>query len=147
MTDLKPQKRMAAEIMDVGENRVWMDSEQMEKISEAITRQDIRNLVEDGTIRKRDKKGNSKGRSREVKRQKQKGRRKGHGSRKGEKSARSNRDEWVEGIRAIRSELKDMKQGNEISNDTYWELYEKASGGFFRNVRHLKNHVSKEVEQ
>nr|EGQ40654.1 MAG: ribosomal protein L19E [Candidatus Nanosalinarum sp. J07AB56] len=147
MTDLKPQKRMAAEIMDVGENRVWMDSEQMEKISEAITRQDIRNLVEDGTIRKRDKKGNSKGRSREVKRQKQKGRRKGHGSRKGEKSARSNRDEWVEGIRAIRSELKDMKQEDDINNDTYWELYEKASGGFFRNVRHLKNHVSKEVEQ
>jgi large subunit ribosomal protein L19e len=147
MTDLKPQKRMAANIMDVGENRVWMDSEQMEKISEAITRQDIRNLVEDGTIQKRDKKGNSKGRSREVKKQKQKGRRKGHGSRKGEKSARSNRNEWVEGIRAIRSELKDMKQGNEISNDTYWELYEKASGGFFRNVRHLKNHVSKEVEQ
>ncbi|PSH00979.1 MAG: 50S ribosomal protein L19e, partial [Nanohaloarchaea archaeon SW_7_46_7] len=45
MTDLKSQKRMASEVMDVGKDRVWIDPEQMDRVDEAITRQDIRNLV------------------------------------------------------------------------------------------------------
>ena len=60
MTDLKSQKRMAAEVMDVGEDRVWIDPDEQEKVEEAITRKDIRNLVEGGTIQKRDVKGTSK---------------------------------------------------------------------------------------
>jgi large subunit ribosomal protein L19e len=81
MTDLKSQRRIAADVMDVGEDRVWMDPEETEKISEAITRQDIRNLVEGGTIQKRDQEGNSNARSKKNKNQKSKGRQKGHGSR------------------------------------------------------------------
>ena len=50
MSDLKSQKRMAAEVMDIGKNRVWIDTEQMDRVDEAITRQDIRNLVESGAI-------------------------------------------------------------------------------------------------
>jgi len=148
MTDLKSQKRMAAEVLDVGENRVWMDPDQMEKIDEAITRKDIRNLIESGAIEKRDVEGSSKGRSREKKKQKKKGQRKGHGSRKGQKTARKDsKQEWMEKIRAIRKKLKELKEEGEISNDEYWELYDRAKGGYFRDTKHLENHISGEVEE
>jgi large subunit ribosomal protein L19e len=142
MTDLKSQKRMASEVMDVGEDRVWIDPEEQEKVAEAITRKDIRNLVEGGTIQKRDEKGTSKGRAKEIKKQKKKGQRKGQGSRKGKQGARkSDKQKWMEKIRSIRERLKEMKENKEISNDQYRELYNMSKGGFFRDLRHLENHV------
>lgn len=147
MTDLKSQKRMAAEVMDVGENRVKIDPEEQEKVEEAITRKDIRNLVESGVIQKRDVKGTSKGRARKNKKQKKKGRQKGQGSRKGKKTARKDsKDKWMEQIRAIRKRLKEMKEEGEVDNDTYWDLYDMAKGGFFRDTNHLENHVENKLE-
>lgn len=145
--DLKNQRRMAADIMDVGEDRVWIDPDNQEKVDEAITRQDIRNLIEGDTIQKKDVKGTSKGRAREKKKQKQKGRRKGHGSRKGKKGARkSDKKKWMENIRAIRSELKDMRDNEEITQEQYRDLYDRAKGGFFRDTKHVKNYVENKME-
>jgi large subunit ribosomal protein L19e len=145
--DLKNQRRMAADIMDVGEDRVWIDPDNQEKVDEAITRQDIRNLIEGDTIQKKDVKGTSKGRAREKKKQKQKGRRKGHGSRKGKKGARkSDKKKWMENIRAIRSELKEMRDNEEITQEQYRDLYDRAKGGFFRDTKHVKNYVENKME-
>ena len=55
--NLKPQKRMAASILKCGENRVYFDPYLIEDIAMAITREDIRNLVKEGAIQKRYKKG------------------------------------------------------------------------------------------
>lgn len=147
MTDLKSQRRMASEVLDVGEDRVWINPESQEKVSEAITRKDIRNLIESGDIKKKKVKGTSKGRSREKKKQKKKGRRKGHGKRKGKHTARKDsKEEWIEGIRAIRKRLKEMKEKGEVTNDEYWDLYDMAKGGFFRDKNHLENHVENKME-
>ncbi|MFB6203214.1 MAG: 50S ribosomal protein L19e [Candidatus Nanohaloarchaea archaeon] len=145
--DLKSQRRMAADIMDVGEDRVWIDPDEQEKVDEAITRQDIRNLIEGGTIQKKDEEGNSKGRSREKKKQKKKGQRKGHGNRKGKKTARKDsKQEWMESIRAIRKRLKELREDNEITQDQYRKLYDMSKGGFFRDTKHLENHVENKLE-
>ncbi|MFB6174877.1 MAG: 50S ribosomal protein L19e [Candidatus Nanohalobium sp.] len=147
MTDLKSQKRMAAEVMNIGKNRVWIDPEQMERVEEAITRQDIRNLVESGAIQKQKQKGTSKGRSRKNKKQKQKGRQKGQGSREGRKTARkSSKQQWMEKIRAIRKRLKEMRDNEEITQEQYRKLYDMSKGGFFRDTKHLENHVENKLE-
>lgn len=147
MSDLKSQRRMAAEIMDVGENRVWIDPEHTDKVDEAITRQDIRNLIDGGTIDKKDEKGTSNARAKKIKQQKKKGLRKGHGSRKGPKEARkSSKDKWMEQIRAIRQRLKEMRDEEEITSEEYRSLYDKSKGGFFRDVNHLENHVENKME-
>jgi len=147
MSDLKSQRRMAAEVLEIGQNRVWIDPEETEKVEEAITRQDIRNLVESGVIQKRDQEGSSKGRSREKKKQKKKGRRKGHGKRQGKKTARkSEKEEWMETIRSIRQRLKEMRETDEISQKQYRKLYDMAKGGFFRDQKHLENHVENKME-
>lgn len=142
MTDLKSQRRMAAEIMGIGQNRVWIDPDEEERVEEAITRQDIRNLIEGGAIDKKKQEGTSRGRARENRKQKSRGRRKGQGSRKGKKTARKGeKQEWMEKIRAIRKRLKELRDDEEITREQYRELYDKANGGFFRDTKHLENHV------
>lgn len=143
--NLKKQKRMAAELMGIGESRVWIDPESQEDVEGAITKRDVDNLIESGVIKKKPKKGTSKGRARETKKQKKKGRRKGHGSRRGKKGSRqSDKDKWMEKIRALRKELKEMRENGKIDQEKYRKLYRMAKGGFFRNKKHLKLHVEKE---
>jgi len=147
MSDLKSQKRMAADIMDIGKNRVRIDPSMQEKVEEAITRQDIRKLIEGGAISKKDVKGTSKARSKKNKKQKAKGLRKGQGNRKGSKNARKgSKEKWMEKIRAIRTRLKEMKKEQKISKDEYRKLYDMSKGGFFRDVKHLENHVENKLE-
>lgn len=146
MSDLSSQKRMAADVMGVGENRVWIDPDRIDDVESAITKQDIRNLVESGVIEKKDKTGQSRGRARERDEQKKKGRQSGHGSRKGKKGARkSDKDEWKDKIRALRSELKEMRDEGDLSPSEYRELYDMASGGFFRNVKHMNIYIEKNI--
>jgi large subunit ribosomal protein L19e len=142
VTDLKSQRRLAAKIMGCGENRVWMDPDSQGEIAEAITREDVRELVNQGVIREKRKKGVSRGRARERDEKRAYGHQKGQGKRKGKKGARSDpKDEWKSGIRALRKELRRMKEEDEIDASTYRDLYAKAKGGEFDSVRYLKNYV------
>ncbi|PSH02088.1 MAG: 50S ribosomal protein L19e, partial [Nanohaloarchaea archaeon QH_8_44_6] len=69
------------------------------------------------------------------------------GSRKGKKSARkSDKQKWMEKIRAIRKRLKEMKENEEITSNQYRELYDMSKGGFFRDTKHLENHVENKLE-
>ncbi len=146
MTDLSTQKRMAADVLGVGENRVWIDPDRIGDVQDAITKQDIRNLVESGVIDKQDKQGVSRGRARERDEQRKKGRQQGHGSRKGTQGARgSDKQEWTDKIRALRTELKRMRDEDELTSSQYRELYDMASGGFFRNKKHMKLYIEKNI--
>ena len=128
--------------MDCGENRVWMDPDAQGEIAEAITREDVRELVQQGIIREKRKKGVSRGNARERDEKRAYGHQKGPGTRKGKAGARSDpKDEWKSGIRALRKELRRMKEDEEIDASTYRDLYGKAKGGEFDSVRYLRNYV------
>src|SRR6056297_1416979 len=142
MTDLSAQKRLAADILDVGENRVWLDPGEQEEIAEAITRDDIRELVDEGIIRAKDAKTNSRGRARERAEKRSYGHQTGAGSRKGKAGAREARkDDWVARIRAQRARLKELREDGTIDRTQYRELYNKASGGEFDRVDRLEAFV------
>lgn len=142
MTDLRHQRKMAADILKCGENRVWMDPDRCEEIARAVTKSDIRLLIKGGAITKKPVKGVSRGRKRRIKLQKEKGRRKGPGSRKGAKNARYPRKRrWISTIRAIRSYLRELRDTGKIDRHTYRTLYRKAKGGVFRSKSHLRTHL------
>ena len=142
MTDLRAQKRMAADVLDVGKSRVWFDPDEQSEIAEAITRDDIRDLVDQGTIRATDAKGNSKGRARERAEKRAYGHRKGPGSRKGKSGGRKNsKDEWVSRIRAQRRRLKELRDDGPLNPTQYREVYNKASGGEFDDVARLEAYI------
>ncbi|MDS0294348.1 50S ribosomal protein L19e [Halogeometricum luteum] len=151
MTDLKAQRRMASDVLDVGKGRIWFDPEEQAEIAEAITREDIRELADEGTIRIKDAKSNSKGRARERAEKRSYGHRKGPGSRKGKSGGRkSSKDEWVSRIRAQRRRLKELRDDGPLTPTQYRELYNKASGGEFDSVDRLeayaRNNYNVEIE-
>ncbi len=141
MADLAKQKRIAAEVMKVGKGRVWIDPEASEDVTGAITREDIRGLVEEGIIKKKQKKGVSRGRARERAIKKAQGRRKGQGSRKGAKGARRGKKRlWMTKIRGLRRRLKELRDiEHNIDRTTYRKLYNKAKAGEIRNIAHLND--------
>ena len=142
MSDLKNQRRMAAEILKCGENRVWIDPEKIEEVEDCITRADVRTAIASGLIKAKAKNGTSKGRIRYVQGQKASGKRKGPGSRKGTANARvRDKERWISTIRPIRDELKTLRADGKITPSVYRLYYRKAKGGMFKSRRHLKQHM------
>ena len=142
MSDLKNQRVIAAHVLDVGVNRIWMDHEAAEEIATAITRQDIKELIQKGVIKARPIIGVSRGRARKLDAKRAYGHRKGHGSRKGAKGARNPKKQlWMKKIRALRRRLHELKDENTIDTSTYCKMYRKAKGGEYRNVAHMEAHI------
>jgi len=145
MTDLKSQRRLAAQILKIGQNRVWMDPERIEDAEGAITREAVRKLVHEGTIKSKPEKGISRGRGRVLHLKKKKGRRSGMGSRTGSPHARiSKKEAWMSKIRALRKKLRLLKAKKIIPEGEYGKLYRMAGSGRFESnadlERYLKAH-------
>jgi len=144
MTDFKIQRQIASKVMKCGIKRVWIaDNPSVhEKLEEAVTRDDIRELIRFHGIQKIQKKGVSRGRARTMAEQKRKGRRKGHGSRKGGQNARyPKKRAWINTIRPIRDELKTLRDEGKIDRSAYRKYYRRAKGGMFRSRAHLTAHL------
>jgi len=143
MVDLKTQRNIAKSLFKVGNKRVRFDPEKLSEIKEAITKKDIKRLVNEGAVEILPKRGSSRARARIILIQKRKGRRRGIGSRKGTSNARLNsKEHWMNKIRVLRRFLKELKEKKLINNKNYKELYLKAKGGFFRSERHLKTYIN-----
>ncbi len=142
MSDLSAQKKLASDVLDVGKNRVWFDPDAQGAIADAITREDIRELVDDGSIQSKDAKTNSRGRARERNAKRAYGHRTGPGTRKGKKGGRKNsKEEWTNQIRAQRRKLRELRADDEITQTQYRTLYNKSKGGEFRSVQYLLNYI------
>lgn len=145
MADLRNQKRLAATILKCGKHRVRIDPDRIEEVAGAVTRGDVRKLVSARVIVAAQKQGVSRGRGRHLDAQKAKGRRVGPGSRKGAKYARLPRKaRWMALIRALRGELRDLREKGAIDARTYRAYYVRAKGGQFRSRAHLRAHMKTE---
>ena len=139
---LDVQRRLAAQILDCGKNRVSFDPNSLEEIKEAITKADIRGLIGNGIISKKRLLNTSRFWARKRKKQKGLGKQKGYGSRKGKKTARTKpKRAWINKIRLQRSYLKSLRDSSSLLPVNYHDLYMKSKGGFFRSLRHLKMYI------
>ena len=120
---------------------MWVDDrpEVQERISEAVTREDVRLLVVQRFIRKHQKKGISRGRAKAMANQRSKGRRRGHGSRKGHGGARTPKKEaWMTRVRALRKELASLRANGTINASQYRLYYRRIKGGVYNSRNHLR---------
>jgi large subunit ribosomal protein L19e len=137
--NLGNQRKLSAELMNVGESKVWFDNDQLEAIKAAITRDDLRKLINKGIIGCRPELGTSRIRARKRLVQRRKGRQAGPGTRKGSSAARLPKKEaWMLTVRSQRSFIKELKEKELVEGKTYRNLYLKIKGGYFRNRRHIK---------
>lgn len=133
------QRRLAARLLKCGEHRVWFDPARLSEVKEAITKNDIRRLINDLAVQKRPEQGISRGRARHHEGQKKKGRRQGAATREGTKFARlPAKRRWINKIRSQRDFIKELKGKKIIDTTVFHSLYTKAKGGFFRSKRHIK---------
>lgn len=139
--NLSYQKRVASRLLKCGVHRVWVDDrpEVQEKISEAVTKDDVRVLIVQNFIRKHQKKGISRGRAKVIAIQRAKGRRRGQGSRKGHGGARTPKKEaWMTRVRALRKELTSLRIDGTIDPSQYRRYYRRVKGGVYNSRNHLR---------
>ncbi|MBS7655362.1 50S ribosomal protein L19e [Candidatus Bathyarchaeota archaeon] len=130
---VKTQKRLAAEILKSGESRIKIDSEQIDRVEGAITREEVRKLIHEGVIKKVKAKGVSKGRKRASKKRRTPGNVKG--------TSLPKKRLWVNKIRKIRKHLKTLRDKKLITKKVYRQLYMMAKGGSFKDSFHLKEYI------
>lgn len=139
MTDVTLQKRLAAEILGVGESRIRVDPSRLSDIAQAITREDVKRLIDEGAIWVEPEHGITGYSSRVRHEKRRRGHRRGPGKKEGSRSARAgDKDEWVSRIRKIRRFLRYLRDKKIIDKKTYRRLYMLAKGGYFSTFSALK---------
>ncbi len=119
-------KRIAAEILNTARKKVWISPEESEALKDAITKDDIRELIKEGAIRKNKMPSQSRARARIKKAKKEKGRRRGQGRRRGTKKTRTGRKEtWMKRVRAQRRTLRELRKTDRVDVDKigYRKIY------------------------
>ena len=138
VVNLKAKKRLAARVTGVGVHRIRFDTDHLDDVADAITRENIRSLITANTIRIKSFTGTSKGRAHEKKAQRNK-RGTTQGSKQGRKGARVGKKEvYVAKVRALRRLLKIAKDRKDLTNPEFWALYKKVGGNTVRNKAHLR---------
>ena len=141
--NLSSQRKLAASVLDCGVHRVWIDPERADEVSMAITREEIRGLINSNAIKALPENSQSRGRARVLAEKKKKGRRVGSGSKKGKKySVVGRKTRWINRIRAQRKHLANLRERRIITVSTYRSLYRKAKGGEFRSVAELERYIN-----
>jgi len=138
VVNLKAKKRLASRVSGVGIHRIKFDSDHLDDIADAITRENIRSLFTANTIKIKSFTGTSRGRAQKKKTQKNK-RGTTQGSKHGRKGARVGKKEvYVAKVRSLRRLLKIAKDRNDLTNLEFWALYKKVGGNTVRNKAHLR---------
>lgn len=142
MTNLSSQRRLAAKILKIGENRVWIDPERIDDVDAAITREEIRKLIHEKVITSLPVKGVSRSRAKTIIEKKRKGRRQGSGSKTGSPQAKITKKEaWITRIRALRKRLRELKSSRIITESTYRKIYLVAGSGKFESIADLDRYL------
>ncbi len=140
--NLKSQRRLAAEIMKVGEKRVWIDPERIDYVESAITRAEVRKLIHEKVVRLLPQRGVSRVRARVLAEKRKKGLRRGPGGRSGSSHSKvSKKQAWMNRIRPIRKRLRELKDTRTITKSVYRKMYDMSESGVFESKGDLERYI------
>lgn len=139
VVNIRKKRELISRILGVGVNRVRFEPDKLEDVADSITRDNMRNLIRNGTIWTIKPRGTSRARA-EAKLAVRRKHGSGAGSKKGKKSARVGKKKfYIVRTRAMRRRLKVLKDRKDISSEKYWSTYKKINGGHVRSLAHLRD--------
>ena len=141
VVNIHKKSELASRILGVGVNRIRFEPDKLDDVADSITRDNIRALINSGSIWTATVRGTSRGRTRsKLETKKKHGT--GPGSKKGKKTARVGKKEvYVIKVRSMRKHLKILKERKDITNEQFWTLYKKVNGAQVRSLSHLRDLV------
>lgn len=139
MKTLSLQRRIAAQVLGVGKNRVWFDPSRINEIKEAITKEDIKALVKEKAIKKKPVIGVKRraGKLRQLR--KKKGRVRGQGKRK--KIVKKRKREYIRRIRVLRRYVRELKIAGKIRASQGRRFLRLAKAGVIKTKRDIKEQI------
>lgn len=128
---LNKKKELAARTLKVGKDRIVFNKERLTDIKEAITKQDIRDLLSDKAIQIKEITGRKKQTKRKTRRR--------PGSIK--KKVKQRKREYMTITRKLREHLKTLKDREVVTKDEYWKIRKEIRARAFRSKAHMKERV------
>ena len=129
--NLEKKRSLAARTLGVGRERVVFNNQRLDEIKEAITKQDIRDLVGAGSISVRE----IRGRKAVVRRKS----RRGMG--RVRKHVGNKKQIYMLITRKLRGYVLNLKDKKAISRDNYYLLRKEIRSRAFRGLAHLKERI------
>ena len=129
--NLLKKKQLAAKTLKVGKSRIIFVKSRLDEIKEAITKQDIRDLVKEKAIIIREIKG------KKTKMRKKKKR----GSGKVRKIVKNKKKEYVILTRKLRDYLTEMAERERLTKENVNEIRKRIRNKKFRSKAHLKEYI------
>ncbi|MCL5101904.1 MAG: hypothetical protein M1544_00905 [Candidatus Marsarchaeota archaeon] len=137
---VKLTKRVAADILKRGETSIKIKPSAIDDAKKAITRDDVKELIKNGSIYAIVEKHNKSRYGKDLKKKRAEGRKRGPGKKKGTKKVRGTANH-MKRMRSQRRILAALKEDKTISNEQYKEFYALVKGGTFQTKATLLNHI------
>lgn len=133
--NLRKKKELASRTLGIGKDRVIFVKSRLDEIKEAITKQDIRDLIADRAILVK----NISGRMHKVK-----NRSKSAGNIR--KKVRTRKRDYVIITKKLREYIKELKNQGRLSKEKIEEIRKKIRNRIFRSKANLKEYIGGENE-
>lgn len=135
------QKRLAAQLLKVGKNKIWLDPTKLKDIGDAITKIDITELIKEKIIKKMPVAGVKRraGKLRQI-RKKKRGR-KAVGRKK--RTVKKKKTVYMHKVRKLRSYLSTLKKENSIDSKQYQKLRSAVKAGLVNTKHEIKSKIEK----
>lgn len=129
---MKLNKRdLAARTLKVGKERIHFVRERLDEIKEAITKQDIKQLVEEGAIKIKPVKGRRTNTKRKNKR----------GKGKIKKKINTRKQDYVKMTRKLRNYVKSLKNQGKLTSEEVKEIRKGIRNRQFKSRANLKIYI------
>ena len=128
---LDKKKMLASRTLGIGKQRIHFVTPRLNEIKDAITKQDIRDLVKEGAIVIKENKGRRKIRKRAKKR----------GAGKVHLKVNRRKREYIIITRKLREYVANLKENGEINQKEYEDIRKKIRNRFFKSKANLKEHI------
>jgi large subunit ribosomal protein L19e len=131
MMNLDKRKALASKVLGVGKNKIRFDVARLADIKEAITKQDIRDMYNDGIISIKETRGKKKFVKRTTKR----------GPGKIKMKIRPGKRKYITLVRKFRRYVKELHKQGKLDRTNHQALRVKIKSGTFKNKAHLKEYI------